>query len=156
MARPRFHPMPTRAARRFRAGAPDALGCVPERRVSDGEGNPCRHCLCEIPKGAAMLVLSWRPFETRQPYAEAGPVFLCADDCTPFSGLGLPDILTTSPSYMLRAYGPDERIVYGTGGVVEAGDLSARAAALLDRTEVAFVDVRSASNGCFQCRVRAG
>ncbi|MFM2355423.1 MAG: hypothetical protein RLZZ528_1159, partial [Pseudomonadota bacterium] len=47
----------------------------------------------------------------------------------------------------------DERIVYGTGRVVPAGALADYAAGLLARDEIAFVDVRSARNNCFQCRI---
>lgn len=151
----RFTPMPGSAADAFRAGGPDANGQRPERAISDGEGNPCRRCLREIPKGAPMLILAWRPFAALQPYAETGPVFLCADHCEPNGDAVVPEILTTSPRYMLRGYGADERIVYGTGAVVPAGEIEATAARLLDRCDVAFVHVRSARNGCFQCRIDA-
>ena len=49
--------------------------------VSDGGDNPCRHCLREIEKGKDMLVLTHRPFGNVQPYAESGPIFLCAEAC---------------------------------------------------------------------------
>jgi hypothetical protein len=149
----RFVPLPTPAVRALQAGGPDAHGMPPERHVSDGEGNPCRHCLREIPAGAGMLVLAWRPFPALQPYAETGPVFLCADPCAAWEGAGVPPVLTTSPDYMLRGYGADGRIVYGTGGVVPSGALAVRAAELLADPGIAFVHVRSARNGCFQCRI---
>ncbi|MEM9764959.1 MAG: DUF1203 domain-containing protein [Pseudomonadota bacterium] len=149
-----FDPIPTQAARELQAGGADANGQPAERAVSDGDGNPCRHCLCEIPAGQGMLVLSWRPFSTRQPYAETGPVFLCADACDAYTGETVPEVLTTSASYMIRGYGENERIVYGTGAVVAAEDIAARAAEILSRPGTAFVHVRSASNGCFQCAIR--
>ncbi|MEL6767300.1 MAG: DUF1203 domain-containing protein [Pseudomonadota bacterium] len=150
----RFDPMPTDAARALQAGGPDANGQPAERKVSDGDGNPCRHCLREIPAGREMLVLAWRPFSTCQPYAETGPVFLCADACTAHAGASVPEVLRTSPRYMMRGYGDDERIVYGTGAVVPAGEIVAQAADILSRPDIAFVHVRSASNGCFQCAIR--
>ncbi|MEO0821977.1 MAG: DUF1203 domain-containing protein [Pseudomonadota bacterium] len=152
----RCTPIPTAAARALQAGiACDANGQPPERCASDGGGNPCRHCLRDIPAGAAMLVLAWRPFSALQPYAETGPVFLCADPaaCPAWQGEGLPPILATSPRYMMRGYGADERIVYGSGAVVEAGVVEAEAARRLADPAIAFVHLRSASNGCFQCRV---
>jgi hypothetical protein len=109
----RFVPLPTEAVRAVQAGGADANGQVPERRVSDG-GNPCRHCLKMIPAGAGMLVLAWRPFPALQPYAECGPIFLCADPCEAGGGEDLPEILA-SPDYIVRGYGTDDRIVYGTG-----------------------------------------
>jgi Protein of unknown function (DUF1203) len=147
----RFTPLPTGAVRRLQEGGPDAYGQPPERAISDGTA-PCRHCLRDTPAGAAMLVLAHRPFPEPQPYAETGPVFLCAGPCAPWSGEGIPPILD-SPSYMLRAYDGRRRIRYGTGGIVETGDIPSRAAALLADPATAFVDVRSASNGCFQCRI---
>ncbi|MEL6575718.1 MAG: DUF1203 domain-containing protein [Pseudomonadota bacterium] len=152
----RFEPMPTEAARALRAGGPDANGQPAERKLSDGDGNPCRHCLREIPAGREMLVFAWRPFSTCQPYAETGPVFLCADDCTAHSGADVPKVLTTSPRYVIRGYGSDERTVYGTGAVVDADDIAARAAEILSLPDISFVHVRSATNGCFQCAIRRG
>ena len=76
-----FHAMPTKHARALQNGGADANGQIPERAISDGDGNPCRHCLNDIPKGARMLIFAYRPFPAPQPYAEIGPVFLCADTC---------------------------------------------------------------------------
>ncbi len=150
----RFHPMPTDHAAAFRAGAPDAHGLPPEHHISDGAGNPCRHCLCNIPEGAGMLILAYRPFATLHPYAEVGPVFLCADACAAFVGDGVPEIFTTSPDYLLKGHGPDERIVYGTGRVTPATEITAQAQKVLADPRIAFVDVRSARNNCWQARIR--
>ena len=120
-----FIPMPTTQARTYQSGGADANGQVPERTVSDGEGNPCRHCLRMIPKGAPMLVLAHRPFPAPQPYAEVGPIFLCADACAAGGGQTLPEILA-SPTYIVRGYGSDDRIVYGTGAVVPTERIMAR------------------------------
>ena len=62
-----FRGMSTSEAERLRDGGLDANGRVPERAVSDGDGNPCRHCLGMIGAGEPMLVLAHRPFETVQP-----------------------------------------------------------------------------------------
>ena len=58
-----------------------------------------------------------------------------------------------APDYIVRGYGADDRIVYGTGGVVATGAIPARAGELLADDRVAYVHVRSARNNCFQCRV---
>ena len=148
----RFHPIPTDLVRALQAGAPDANGQLPERHVAEGTGNPCRHCLAMIPDGAGMLVLAHRPFTAPQPYAEMGPIFLCADACEAGGGEAVPEMLT-SPDYIVRGYGADDRIVYGTGGVVKTDAIPARAEALLADARVAYVHVRSARNNCFQVRV---
>lgn len=100
-----------------------------------------------------MLVLAYRPFDALQPYAETGPIFLCADECKQWSGTGLPPILTSSPDYLLKGYTADQRINYGTGRVVTKHEIETYAAELLDRPEISFVDVRSARNNCFQLRI---
>ena len=138
----------------LRAGGPDAYGLPAERVVSDGAGNPCRHCLGFVPEGAGMLILAHRPFAALHPYAETGPIFLCADGCARHPGDDLPPVLTSSPDYLLKGYSADERIVYGTGRVVVAGQIGDYAAQLLSDPRVAFVDVRSARNNCFQLRMR--
>lgn len=148
----RFLPIPTDLARAYQAGGVDSYGLLPERRVSDGGGNPCRHCLRMIPEGAGMLVLAHRPFGSLQPYAETGPIFICADACEAGGGAEMPEILASS-DYIIRGYGGDERIVYGTGGVVETGRIPARAAEVLGMPGVAFLHVRSARNTCFQVRI---
>lgn len=149
-----FTPIPTPIARAYQAGGPDANGQTPERGVSDGAGTPCRHCLRIIPAGAGMLTLAHRPFPALQPYAELGPIFLCADPCEAGGGTELPVILE-SPTYILRGYGPDDRIVYGTGAVVPTTAIPQEAARRLADPRVAYVHVRSASNNCYLARADA-
>ncbi|MGL4319695.1 MAG: DUF1203 domain-containing protein [Paracoccaceae bacterium] len=153
---PRFVPIPTATVRAYQSGGVDANGQPPERQVSDGDGNPCRHCLGMIPKGAEMLVLAHRPFPALQPYAEVGPIFLCADAgaCVAGGGAKLPEILNSS-DYIVRGYGPDDRIVYSTGAVTARDAILVRAEALLADGRVAYVHVRSARNNCFQVRIDA-
>jgi hypothetical protein len=150
----RFSPIPTPIARAYQSGGLDANGQVPERQVSEGDTNPCRHCLKMIPKGTGMLVLAHRPFPAPQPYAELGPIFLCVDACEAGGGAAMPQILQ-SPTYILRGYGPNDRIVYGTGAVVDRQSLYDEAARRLADPRVAYVHVRSARNNCFQVRIDA-
>lgn len=151
----RFHPVAGPALDALRAGGPDAYGHPAERRLSDGTGVPCRCCLRQVPAGRAYLTAAWRPFERLHPYAETGPVFFC-DECTAAEpDAALPDILV-SATYILRGYDADQRIVYGTGGVVAREAIAARAADLLARADIAHVDVRSAANNCFQVRILRG
>lgn len=150
---PHFSALPTAIAKAYRAGQPDAHGSPPERHVSHGTGNPCRHCLRMIPDGAGMLVLAHKPFESLQPYAEVGPIFLCADPCVRGGGKDLPEFLKTSPDYLLRGYDAGERIVYGTGAVTPTERLRDRIAEIFRSPDVAFIHVRSSRNNCYQLRV---
>jgi hypothetical protein len=148
----RFEAIPTDVVRAYQAGGADANGQKAERVLSNGGNTPCRHCLGMIPKGAEMLVLAHRPFPAPQPYAEVGPIFLCAEPCVRGGGEAVPEILA-SPDYIVRGYGADDRIVYGTGGVVATGAILAQAGELFGDPKVAYVHVRSARNNCYQLRI---
>lgn len=145
--------IPTDTARALQAGGPDAYGQTPERSRSDGKGNPCRHCLRQIPQGAGMLILAHRPFPSLHPYAETGPIFLCADPCTRGGGSAVPQTLRTSPDYLVKGYSSEDRIVYGTGAVVPADGIADHARTLLGDARVAYLHVRSARNNCYLLRI---
>ena len=149
---PRFTPLDAATVATLRAGGPDANGMPAEAAVSGGPGTPGRCCRRDVPKGAPMLIAAARPFPEPQPYAETGPIFLCAEHCAPWDGEGVPPI-ATSPDYLLKGYRADHRIAYGTGAIVPAGEMEAYAAALLADPEIAFVDMRSARNNCWQARI---
>lgn len=153
----RYVPIDTDTVRALQAGGPDAHGLPAERAVSDGGGNPCRHCLRHIPEGADMLILAHRPFPQAQPYAETGPIFLCAAACDPWDGGAVPPILSDAgEERLVKGYSPDNRIVYGLGKVVPVEGIAARAETVLEDRRVAYVHVRSATNNCFTCRIERG
>ena len=149
-----FQALPTETVRALQQGGPDAYGMKPERKISDGDGVPCRHCLANVAAGEAYLILAYRPFPVVQPYAETGPIFLHAEECPRAAETGeLPELFTRTKDYILRGYGADDRIVYGTGAVTRTPEIPGRAAELLERADVAYVHMRSAKNNCYQCRI---
>lgn len=151
---PSFTAMPTEDATRYWAGEPDAYGNTPETMISSGGGMPCRHCLSHIAEGDGLLVLAYRPFKALQPYAETGPIFLHAEPCPRYSAEEItPPILSSSPDYIVRGYGSDDRIVYGTGAVTSADQIITRSQELLERADIAYLHVRSSRNNCYQCRI---
>ena len=150
----RFLGLATSEVRALQSGGLDANGQVPERRQSDGGGNPCRHCLEDIEAGEDMLVLSYRPFPTPQPYAEAGPIFLHGRRCGGYLEQAQPPSMFLERQQMLiRGYSSDHRIIYGTGRVIDTTDLAAECAAVIQDPDIAYVHLRSASYNCYQCRV---
>ncbi|MEJ6782984.1 DUF1203 domain-containing protein [Aminobacter sp. Piv2-1] len=150
----KFKALPTDEVRALQSGAPDAYGMVPERRLSDGDGVPCRHCLKNVAAGEPYLILAYRPFPELQPYAETGPIFLHAGECPRADETAeLPELFTKTRDYILRGYGADDRIVYGTGAVTPTPEIVAKAYELLARPDVAYVHMRSARNNCYQCRI---
>lgn len=155
--RPIFKALPTEAVRALQAGAPDAYGMAPERKISDGDGVPCRHCLENVDAGEAYLVLAYRPFPQLQPYAETGPIFLHARGCERAAETDmLPELFGRTAAYIVRGYDAGDRIIYGTGAVVPTADIPGRAAELLARGDVAYLHMRSAKNNCYQCRIERG
>ncbi|TIW17929.1 MAG: DUF1203 domain-containing protein [Mesorhizobium sp.] len=148
-----FKALPTEAVRALQRGGADAYGHTPERRISDGDGVPCRHCMKNVAEGDAYLILAYRPFPELQPYAETGPIFLHAQECERAEDMdALPEMLESS-DYIVRGYGRDDRIVYGSGAVIPTGDIAARAATLFESDDIAYIHVRSARNNCYQCRI---
>ena len=151
----RFVSMPTAEALAFQAGAADANGRAPERHVAEDDGRlPCRHCQRPISAGKAYLILAYRPFPAAQPYAELGPIFLHAEPCERHpDSAELPAMFRDWRNVLIRGYGPDDRIVYGTGEVVPPSGVMAAAERILARADVGYVHLRSSTNNCYQLRI---
>ena len=100
------------------------------------------------------LILAYSPFPKPQPFSETGPIFLHAQPCSryPVNDI-VPPMFLKRESYLLKGYGRDDRIVYGTGEIVKSPDIPPAAAAILERDDVEYVHVRSALNNCFTCRI---
>ncbi|MER8502606.1 DUF1203 domain-containing protein [Mesorhizobium sp. M0204] len=149
----RFKALPTDAVRALQRGGADAYGLKPERQISDGDGVPCRHCLKNVAAGEPYLVLAYRPFSELQPYAETGPIFLHAEECERAAEVELLPEMLESSDYIVRGYCKDDRIVYGSGGVIPTDAIAARAETLFRRDDIDYVHIRSARNNCYQCRI---
>ena len=68
----------------------------------------------------------------------------------------LPALFAKTSDYIVRGYGADDRIVYGTGAVVPTPAITTRSAELLARPDVAYLHMRSARNNCYQWRIERG
>ena len=52
-----------------------------------------------------MLILAHRPFPEAQPYAETGPIFLCADPCERgMKGQRCRRFWKRAPDYLIKGY----------------------------------------------------
>ena len=152
----KFVSIDTKKVRHLQNGGLDANGQEPEIAISDGAGNPCRHCLENIEEGEEMLILAHRPFKEIQPYAELGPIFLHAKQCARYFTAAhneIPAVLSSSSHYLLRGYDENERIVYGTGTIVPNEDINSWADTMFGNSKVKFIHIRSASNNCYQARI---
>ena len=148
-----YSALPTVFVESWRNGARDVYGNAPERHLSDGSYQ-CRHCLHVPPGGTEMLLVAHRPFDRLDAYAETGPLFVCADPCERYRDETVqPPSLCASPDYLLKGYGTDDRIVYGTGRVVPVFEVESYARETLSRSDVRYIHVRSARNNCYQARI---
>ncbi|KXG86839.1 DUF1203 domain-containing protein [Agrobacterium bohemicum] len=147
-----FTAMTAKDAEAFRNGNPDANGQKPERSIATGT-YPCRVCLGQIEDGEAMLLLAYRPFPKLQPFAETGPIFIHAEACSRYEASEILPPMLESLDYIVRGYGFNDRIVYGTGAVTPTDGISRYAQELFAREDIAYVHVRSARNNCYQCRI---
>ena len=144
--------IPTEFVDAVRGGGADSNGQPALRRLAEGAANPCRHCLGLIEEGTEKLVLSYRPFDHAQPYAESGPIFLHRSACERYEGEALPPWFVYLQPAIIRGYDYNDWIVYETGKVVSGADLDAECRKILTRDDIAYVHVRSKFN-CFQCRI---
>ncbi len=147
--------IPSEEVERIRHGGPDANGQRAVTRLAEGVANPCRHCLALISEGDEKLVLAYRPFDSLQPYAESGPIFLHATACDRYESDCLPAWFDFMDPAIIRGYGSDDWIRYETGDVVRGAALTAACQRILADATVAYVHIRSKFN-CFQCRVDRG
>lgn len=148
-----FEALDTKWVAAIRAGGLDAYGNLPERVISDGVRKPCRHCLGDVSSGAEMLILSACPFPERNAFAETGPIYLCAENCARYEGTEEPPILTAYPDYLIKGYCSKNRIVYGTGQITEAENITGYCSDVFSNPDVAYIHIRSARNNCYQCKV---
>ena len=149
-----FMALSTDVVREYQNGKLDANEQKPESVISDGSGNPCRHCFTEIPEGKRMLILAYRPENKINPYAEIGPIFLCGEKCqrhqeTP----NLPKMFSNWERALIRGYSEKGRIIYGTGSVINMSDVSKIATDIFKNEDVRYINLRSASYNCYQCRI---
>jgi hypothetical protein len=126
----RFVALETPVVRALQHGGRDANAQSPEREVSPGKGIPCRHCLRLVGEGEPFLILAHRPFPAPQPYAEQGPIFLHADTCARHEGESEVPSMLASPRYIVRGYSETDRIVYGSGQIVETAEIPSAAEAM--------------------------
>jgi hypothetical protein len=80
-----FEPMDEATATAFPlTGGADSYGNIPERRVSDGAGIPCRRCMRMVGKGEAYLIVGLAPVHpAARLYGNRPGVSSRQTDCTP-------------------------------------------------------------------------
>ena len=100
-----------------------------------------------------MLILAHRPFDKLNPYAEVGPIFICADCDRRDDSSDLPPVIATRPRHLLKGYFESDRIAYGTGAIMETTRIADFIERIFGNPDITYIDVRSAVNNCFTVRI---
>jgi hypothetical protein len=141
--------IPTATAERFRRTGLDDRGQPVHRRVVDGPGFPCRHCLHLGEAGEVMLLASYDLPHPQGVYWTPSPIFLHERACDRFEAADeIAPIVLANGIVSVRSYDAEELCLYDLGGVAsgaEAAPLLARAVA---DPRVLYINIHTARPGC--------
>lgn len=153
---PNFRCLPIAAetATRFRAtGIDDRGGRFLHRQPGADSRCPCRQCLRYAGEGRTVLLGSYDLPRPRGTYWTPSPIFLHAEECTPFAAVNeIPEIVRGS-LVSLRSYDADDLCLYELGHVSEGTEIDAALAHALADERTAFINIHTAKPGCLLCRV---
>ena len=113
-------------------------------------GCPCRHCLRWAQRGERMILFPFAAIAPGRPFSENGPIFVHAEPCDRYSATDeFPADFRRGRA--LRAYNSERDLIAaevangeGPEPVIER---------FLQKTETAFIHVRSASHGCYTMEI---
>lgn len=148
---PRFRclPIATETAARWRATGRDDRGQALHRRVVDGPGFPCRHCLRLGTPGETMLLGSYDLPHPRGVYWTPSPIFLHARDCPRFEATDeIAPIVLANGLVSVRSYDAAELCLYDLGEVREGREVAAPLLRALADPRTRFVNIHTARPGC--------
>jgi hypothetical protein len=142
--------MPTEDAARFRTTGRDDRGNALIRRVVDGPGFPCRHCLQLGEPGEEMLLGSWDLPRPTGVYWTPSPIFLHARDCARFEAADTiaPTVLANG-IVSVRSYDAAQLCLYDLGQVCAGPDVEAPLMRALADPRTRFVNIHTARPGCW-------
>ena len=145
----RCTPIPTETATRWRATGVDDRGLALHRRVVDGPGFPCRHCLRLGEPGEVMLLGSYALPHPQGVYWTPSPIFLHAEDCPRFEAANeIAPIVLANGIVSVRAYDAEEMCLYDLGAISEGPDVAPLLERALADPRTAFVNIHTARPGC--------
>jgi Protein of unknown function (DUF1203) len=115
------------------------------------EGYPCRHCLRFAKPGERVILFSYASIPAGHPYSETGPIFVHEQPCERYSMTDEfpPDLRR---GRVMRAYNSEYNMI--DAEVVNDGAPEAVIEKFLQKPEIAFVDARSVTRGCYTFRIQ--
>jgi hypothetical protein len=148
-----FSALPATDLERIRALGVDDFGNDLVVTVNqDAGGTPLRCCLREADVGERVALLAWRPAPQPGAYAEVGPVFVHAQSCPGWSGVGYPEGFRHRQQ-LLRAYDAAGQAVHNE--VVDGTSAEGVLERLRARPDVRYVHSRNPLAGCYMFSVTA-
>jgi hypothetical protein len=149
----RFVAIPSETASSIRTTRADDEGRPVAVRIDSGS-HQCRHCLTLSEPGEPVLLTSYVPFSTRQPYAERGPIFIHQRECPRYSRPSEYPATFPKRAAVLRAYDAADEMI--ASQVV--GDRGAEPVIeeLFSDGRVAYLHARNIAEGCFMFRIERG
>jgi hypothetical protein len=146
--------IPTETAERFRRTGRDDRGLPLHRRVVDGPGFPCRHCLQLGEAGEVMLLGSYDLPHPQGAYWTPSPIFLHERDCARFDAANTiaPTVLANG-SVSVRSYDAEEMCLYDLSAVSEGKEVAPLLQRALADPRSRYINIHTARPGCLLCRV---
>ena len=148
---PRFRcvPIPTETAARWRTTGRDDRGNALIKRIVDGPGFPCRHCLRLGAAGEEMLLGSYDLPRPQGVYWTPSPIFLHAEDCPRFTTEDTIAPIVLAPGIVsVRSYDAEQMCLYDLGAVSEGQDVAPILARAVADPRTRFINIHTARPGC--------
>jgi hypothetical protein len=119
--------------------------------VTDYPGTPCRISLADAQVGETVLLVNYDHQPENTPYRASHAIFVRkgADQATPEANT-VPDVLSTR---MLSIRGFDETHYMRVADVVDGTALGTAIEAMFEDSDIAYIHVHNAKQGCFAARV---
>ena len=134
------------ARRAATAGAPDHAIIT----ADSPRGFPCRHCLRWARPGERVILFPFAAIPPGRPYSETGPIFVHAEPCERYAATReFP--ADFRKGRVFRAYNLDHDMI--DAEMVNGNEPEAVIEKLLQNPEIAFVDARSVTRGCYTFRI---
>ena len=153
----RVQALPAHDLARIRATGIDDFGHALRVSVTEEEGQtPLRCCLREARVGERVALISWRPLREAPDsvYAEVGPVFVHADDCSGYHEEGSYPEGFRHRVQVLRSYSAAGDMLDAV--ITEGPDAEAAITGLFARPDAAVVHSRNVKAGCYMFAVYRG
>ena len=142
-------PIPTETVARWRTTGRDDRGNALHRRVVDGPGFPCRHCLKLGEPGEDMLLGSYDLPHPRGVYWTPSPIFFHARGCSRFDSIDqiAPTVLANG-FVSVRSYDAEEMCLYDLGAVSEGANVAPILERALADPRTRYINIHTARPGC--------